>query len=170
MFLHANDISLQSHSKIIICAVDADVLVLAVSVPARLKDQLEELWLDFGVRKHRKYVPAHVIFNILDESRVRALSFFHAFPGCDQVFFLSHVTKGSAWKVWDLFDDITAIFKSLSYQPNLSMIGNWLPIIERFTVLFYNRTSNCLTTNEYRKDLFCKGRKSMTSHQQVQLY
>ena len=33
-----------------------------------------------------------------------------------------------------------------------------LPIIERFTVLLYNSTSNCLTTNECRKDLFCKGR------------
>ena len=29
-----------------ICTVDTDVLVLAVSVFARLKDQLEELWVD----------------------------------------------------------------------------------------------------------------------------
>ena len=43
VFLHVSDISLQGHSKIIIRAVDTDVLVLAVSVSAHLKDQLKEL-------------------------------------------------------------------------------------------------------------------------------
>ena len=32
------------------------------------------------------------------------------------------------------------------------------PVIERFTVLLYHRTSNLLTTNESRRDLFCQGR------------
>ena len=158
VFLHINDMSLQGHSKIIIRTMDTDVLVLAVSVFARLKDQLEELWVDFGVGKHRKYVHVHVIFNHLGESRARGLSFFHVFTGCDQVPFLSHNTKGSACKVWDLFDDITPIFKSLSDQPTLSLIEVSLPIIEKFTIVLYNRTSNCLTTNECRKYLFCNGR------------
>ena len=128
--------------------MDTDVLVLAVSVFASLKDQLEEFWVDLGVGKHRRYAPVQVIFNNLGELRARGLSFFHAFTGCDQVSFLSNVTKGSAWKVWDLFDDIAPIFKSLGDQATLSLIEDSSPIIERFTVLLYNRTSNCLTTNE----------------------
>ena len=40
VFLHINDMYLQGHSKIIIRTVDTDVLVLAVSVFERLKDQL----------------------------------------------------------------------------------------------------------------------------------
>ena len=135
MFLHVNDITLQGHSKIIIHTVETDVLVLAVSVLARLKDQSEKLWVDFGVGKCRKYVPVHIIFNNLGESRVRGLSFLHAFTGCDQVSFLSHVIKGSIWKVWNLFNDITPIFKSLRDQPALSPIEDSLPIIERFTKL-----------------------------------
>ena len=46
VFLHVN-MSLQGHSKIIIRMVDTDVLLLAVSVFACLKDQLEEFWVDF---------------------------------------------------------------------------------------------------------------------------
>ena len=86
--------------------VDTDGFVLAGSVLARLKNQLEEFYVDLGVRKRRRYVPVHVIFKNLGESRALGLSFFHAFTGCDQVSFLFHVTKGSAWKVWDLLDDI----------------------------------------------------------------
>ena len=33
-----------------------------------------------------------------------------------------------------------------------------LPAIERFTVLLYHRSSNCVTANDCRRDLFCQGR------------
>ena len=78
-----------------ICTVDTDVLVLAVSVFARLKDQLEELWVDFRVGEHRKYVSVQVISINLAESRAHGLSFSQSFTGCDQFSFLSHVTKGA---------------------------------------------------------------------------
>lgn len=158
VFLHVNDMSLQGHSKITVRTVDTDVLVIAVSVFARLKEQLEELWIDFGTGKHRQFIPIHVIFSNLGKSKALGLPFFHAFTGCDQVSYFSQVSKGSAWKIWDLFDDITPIFEKLSCQPSFTEVEESLPIIERFTVLLYNRTSNCLTTNECRKDLFCKGR------------
>ena len=45
---NVNDMSVQGYPKIIICTMDTDVLVLAVSVFACLKDQLRELWVDFG--------------------------------------------------------------------------------------------------------------------------
>ena len=96
VFSHVNYISLQGYSKIIIRVVDTDVLRLAVSVFSRLKDQLEEWWGDFGVGKHRKYVPVYIIFNNLGESRASGLSIFYAFAGCDHVPFLVHVTMGLA--------------------------------------------------------------------------
>ena len=47
--------------------VDSDVLVLAVSAFAYLKDWLEELWEDFGVVKYRNHFSVHIIFNNLEE-------------------------------------------------------------------------------------------------------
>jgi len=86
VFLQINDI--QGHNKIIVRTVDTDVLVIAVSVFARLKDQLEELWIDFGTGKHRQLVPIHVVFSNLGKSKALGLPFFYAFTGCDQVVFL----------------------------------------------------------------------------------
>jgi len=43
VFLHVNDMSLQGHKKIIIRTVDTDVLIIAISIFARLHSQLEEL-------------------------------------------------------------------------------------------------------------------------------
>lgn len=45
---HVNDMPVQGYPKVIICTMDTDVLVLAVSVFACLQDQLRELWVDFG--------------------------------------------------------------------------------------------------------------------------
>ena len=100
VFLHNNDTSLQSHSKVVIRTVDTDVLLLAVSAFAHLKEQLKELWVDFGEGEHRKYLAIHVVFNNFVESGTCSFLFFHAFTVCNQVSFLSLVTKGLTWEIW----------------------------------------------------------------------
>ena len=86
------------------------------------------------------------------------LPFFDAFTGCDQVSFLSHATKSNAWKVWKSYAEVTPYFASLSNQPSLDEVRVAMPTLERFTVILYDRTSNSVTTNACRQDLFCKGR------------
>ena len=154
----------QGHTKTVIRTVGTDVLVLAVSVYEQLQEEMEELWVDFGARKNRKFFPIQETLEHIGECKVCGFPFFHAFTGCDQVSFLSHVTKSAAWKVWNLFDDLTPIFAALSHQPTLTQIQDAMPTIERFTVLLYSRTSNCLTTNECRRELFCQGRSIDNIH------
>ena len=93
VFLQVKDMAKQGHRKMVIQTVDTDVLVLAVSVFEELQDSIEELWVDFGTGKDRKFVPIHKTFQRIGELKARGLPFFHAFTGCDQVSFLSHVTK-----------------------------------------------------------------------------
>ena len=85
VFLHVNYMSLKGHSKITVRTVDTDVLVIAASVFARSNERLEELWIDFGTGKHRQFVPIHVIFSNLGQSKALGLPFLHAFTGCDSV-------------------------------------------------------------------------------------
>ena len=142
----------------VVRTVDTDMLVRAVSVFEELKIGIWELWVDFGAGKNRKFVPIHENFQRIGELKARGLPFLYAFTGCDQILFLSHVTKYTAWKVCCLFDTISNVFSDLSQQPTLMQIQETMSTIERFTVLLYHETSNCSNTNEYRRELFCQGR------------
>ena len=147
VLLHAHDMTMKGYSKLSIRTVDTDVLVLAITTFSKLKRYVEEFWVDFGAGKNRRFFPIHNIFYDIGEEKAQALPFFHAFTGCDQVSFLSHVTKISAWKVWQSFDEITPFFCMLSQQPTLIQVEEARSVIERFTVLLYNRTSNLLAVN-----------------------
>ena len=57
MFVHAADAASRGHKKIIIRSVDTDIVVLAVYVVQQLGG--DELWLDFGIGKYRKYLASH---------------------------------------------------------------------------------------------------------------
>ena len=61
------------------------------------------------------------------------------------------------WKIC-LFDAISNVFSNLSQQPTLMQVQEAIQTTEKFTVLLYHRTSNCLNTNEYRRELSCHGR------------
>ena len=143
------------------------MLVLAVSLYEELKDGIEKLWIDFGAGKNRKFVSIHEIFQRIGELKARDLPFFHGFTGCNQVQFLSHVTKHTAWKVWCLFTAISNVFSDFCQQPRLMQVQEVMTNIERFTVLLHYRTSNCFNTDECRTELFCP--VSTITHQQVRL-
>ena len=55
VLLHALDGSMNGYSKVSIVTVDTDVVVICLYHFFMLN--LEELWIEFGVGKHRKYLP-----------------------------------------------------------------------------------------------------------------
>ena len=96
VFLHVKDMTQQGHTKMVIRTVDTDVLVLAVSVYEQLQEEMEELRVDFGAGKNRKFFPIYGTLEHIGECKARGFPFFHAFTGCDEVSFLSHATKSAA--------------------------------------------------------------------------
>ncbi len=154
LFLHVKDMGTEGHKRVMIRTVDTDVLMLSISLYDDLK--LEQLWIDFGSGKQRCYLPIHDM--ILDPVKRAGLRFFFAFTGCDQVSFFAHVSKATAWKIWTLFPDVTEVFVKLSNQPSDEDIAEFMPLLERFVVLLYKRTSNCSDVNSCRRELFCDGR------------
>ena len=112
--------------------------------------------MDFGSGKQRCFLPIHDM--LLDPAKVAGLRFFMALTGCDQVSFFAHVSKATAWKVWNLFPEVDEIFATLSNRPTEADIKDAMPLLERFVVLLYHRTSNCSDVNSCRRELFCKGR------------
>ena len=140
--------------KVIIRTVDTDVVILSIANFHQLCPT--ELWISFGAGKHHRYIPAHQIAVNLGEEKCRALTFFHAFTGCDTVSVFSGKGKKSAFDLWNICPSVTAIFGLLSSMP-YELRQEHLETIERFVILWYDRTSRLSSINDCRRSLFSKG-------------
>lgn len=94
-------------------------------------------------------------------SKSNALLLFHALSGCDQVSSFLNSGKKTAWDTWLSFDAVTEDFKLLSDKPNEDCVYEAALNIERFVVLMYDRTSQCLGVDAARKDLFTRKGRSI---------
>lgn len=158
MFVHVADAVNKGYNKILIRSVDTDVVVLAVAAAAKL--DVEELWIAFGTAKSFRHIPAHEIARSLGPSKSTALPVFHAYTGCDTVSSFSTKGKKSAWTTWMSYDDVTPTFLSLSTGPSLIKDED-TTVLERFTILLYNRTSTIVNIDEARCELFTKKGRAM---------
>ena len=64
--------------------------------------------------------------------------------------------KKTAWDVWANCDSVTTIFSALPATPELRTVQGSLPVLERFVVLVYDRTSEEEAVNGARKHPFTK--------------
>ena len=80
----------QGYRRIVLNTVDTDAVTLAISLFNEIGDGLDELWIDFGVGRNRRFYPVHSLYHQLgqDKAKAKALRFFHSFTGCDQVSFM----------------------------------------------------------------------------------
>ena len=101
LLLHGADAARRGYTKVMVRTVDTDFVVIAVTEFQYLS--LSELWIEFGVGKHLKYLPAHDISRTIGEEKSQALLAFHAFTGCDQTSSFTHYGKKTTWEAWGAF-------------------------------------------------------------------
>ena len=143
-----------SIQRVMIKMVDTDVVVLAVALFSELK--LNKLWIDFGSGQNQSYFPVHAISNSLGAEKSKVLLMFHAFTRRDQTLFFASRRKINASSTWHNFDEVTETFVKLSSSPKIKAATDAMPVLDRFVVLMYDRTSNCLDVNSCRRDLGLK--------------
>ena len=155
MFLHVAHAAKHGHQKVSIRTVDTDVVVLAVAQIQNL--QISELWIEFGIGKHYRFIPAHLVALSMGPEKASALPFFHALTGCDTTSAFCGIGKKTAWDAWEIFPQVTTVFSSLS--KNLCEIDHsLLDKLEHFVVLLYSKTCEAERVNEARQELFARGR------------
>ena len=113
MFLHAMAISRAGHTKLCIISPDNDVVIIALYAFWHL--DVDELWVEYGVGKDRRWLPIHTHAHQLGESVCHALLFWHAFTGCDTVSQFAGRGKKTAWNAWVSLPEATKTFGSLPY-------------------------------------------------------
>ena len=107
VLLHVCDASARGYKKIAITTVDTCCHNCFVSL---FLVDIDELWIEFGVGKHRKYLPIHEYANALKEEICRALPFWFTLTGCDSVSMFAGRGKTTAWKVWEVHAEVTETF------------------------------------------------------------
>ncbi len=143
--LHVADCVAQGYGKITIRTVDTDVVVLAVSIVAKL--DISELWVAFGTGKTFRYIGAHTIASNLGQYKSAALPLFHSLSGCDTVSSFAGRGKKTCWDVWRIFEPLTETLMNLAEAPSQLQLAE-LQTLQQFTVLLYSRTCGLLTVNE----------------------
>ena len=157
LLLHGADAARRGYTKVMVRTVHTDFVVIAVTKFQYLS--LSELWIEFGVGKHLKYLPPHDISRSICEEKSQALLAFHAFTGCDQKSSFTHYGKKTAWEAWGAFNEVTAAFQALNNAPTVDVVDEMIPILERCVTVVYDRTSTCMEVNDVRRNLFTrKGR------------
>lgn len=157
LFLHVMNASHNGLKKIMIITVDTDVVVIAIFAFSLL--DIEELWIEFGSGKNKRWLPIHQYAEILGNPICQALPFWHALTGCDTVSRFANCGKMTAWKTWLAYPEATQCFTKLLSLTELT--SDDMDIIQRFVVLLYDRTSSKMGVNECRKELFTKKSRSI---------
>lgn len=159
MLLHAFHASKCGCNSVMLRTVDTDVVVISISVFHKLN--LETLWIAFGVGKNFHYIAVHEIVKDLGPRKSQALSFFHAFTGCDTVSSFSSRGKKSAFETWTALPAVTDAFLEVLMDPLSINQMSVFSVIERFVVLLYDRTSDQESVNTCRKQLFARKNRLM---------
>ena len=109
MFLHAKHTAVNGYGIISIYIVDTDIVVIAIHLFRKLN--VEELWIEFGAGKHKRWLPIHDYVASLWDGVCAALPFWYAFAGCDTVSSFVGRRKKMCWDVWKSHIDVTNTFK-----------------------------------------------------------
>ena len=158
MIVHLADALRDGFHKIMLRSSDTDVVVLAVAAVARMN--VQELWIAFGTGKNFRYIPIHEIVASIGPNKSEALPMFHAYTGCDTVSSFAIKGKKTAWDTWKSYVEVTRTFLALSAGPD-EVTNEYVAVLERFTILLYDRTSDLVCIDEARKHLFTKKGRAM---------
>ena len=103
----------QRYQKSNHCNRCTDVVVIALYHYFDIN--LEELWIEIGVGKNKRWLLIHQYAKNLGESICRALPFWFTFTGCDTVSSFSGRGKKTAWNTWQSYPEVTEAFVRFVY-------------------------------------------------------
>ena len=122
-----------------------------------------DIWVAFGAGKHFTYWHINYTYNDLGEQKSLALRPFHCFTGSDTTSAFHGRGKKLAWEPWNCYPEVTAAFTYMASNPYASLVleSPHYRLLERFTIVLYNKTSNLEDVDEARMELFCQRSRSM---------
>ena len=144
--LHVIDSLQEGATKILIRTVDTDVIVILIGQFHNIIDQYPnaELWVAFGTGENFCYYSINSICETLGRLKSRCLPPFHAFTGCDTTSSFFGKTKKLGWNTWEAYPEVSTAFLHMTENDfdEVSLTSSHFLLLQRFTVLLYDKTSN----------------------------
>ena len=152
-------------TKCLVRTVDTDVLVILIGKYHFLagKYPSADIWVAFGSGKNFVFLHVNAICSTLGKEKSTALPVFHCFTGCDTTSSFFGKGKKSAWEAWGAYPEVTDAFNFIVEHPHAQITVDCqeFQMLERFTVVIYDKTSTLVSVNEARKELFCQKNTTM---------
>ena len=147
IFIHIREL-LNQFPRIKVVTIDSDVVIIALFVFFKLQREknIDELWIEFGVGKIKRWIPKHRYAEALGENICNALPFFHAFIGSHTTSQFAGRGDKTAWRTWQALPDTTATFIRLSPLIDISETDKL--VLERFVCVMYDRGSTFTNVND----------------------
>lgn len=165
LIIHLQDALLNGCSNCMVRTVDTDVVVILIGKFHHLMTLCADVKIcaAFGTGKTFTYININAIYEKLGEEKSQALPVFHSFTGCDTTSSFFGRGKKSAWEAWNCYPQVTHAFTYMALHPytELDIDNENFKLLERFTVILYDKNCELDNVNEARKELFCQKSKSM---------
>ena len=159
LLIHLQDPLLNSCTKYLVRTVDTDVVVILVGKLHHLINICNDvnIWVSFGTGKNFTYYHINAIYEELGREKSLALPVFHCFTGFDTTSTFFERGKKSAWEAWNCYD-VTVAFTYMALNPytKVEFDAQHFQLLELFTVILYDKTSNLQYVGEARKEMFCQ--------------
>ena len=157
----------EGHKNCMIRTADTDIIAILIGKFHYLKSIRPDLniWVGFGTERNFTYHHINTICASSGEERCVSFPVFHCFTGCDTSLSFYGRGKNTAWTwtAWYHYPQVTEAFMFLAQNPFADVITNSynFKLLERYTVVLYDKGSNIEGIDEARKILYCQKDKTM---------
>lgn len=163
--IHVQDAVQRGATNILVRTVDTDVVIILIScfsILINIQPSLQ-IVVAFGMGRSFQTLSVNTIYNNLGEHKSRALPFFHAFSGCDTTSAFHGVGKKTAWEAWNSYQDVIDAFVHIYNHPFVPIVlsSPEFQLLERFTVVMYDKSSSTESVNVARRELFTKKQRTL---------
>lgn len=164
---HMQDAIENGHTTCLICTVDTDAIVILIGKYYQFCTVCPAVnfWVPFGAGRKFNYIHINTLAQALGKDKSIALLVLNGFTDCDLVSSPFGRGKRHAWEAWKCYPEVTDALKQMAESPfhELDLEDSHFRLLEWYTVVVYDETSQVTSVNEAQKEIFCQRSKSMES-------
>ena len=167
LLIHLQGAIQNSCTKCVVCTVDTVVVMILIGKFHHLLTLCQDvnIWVAFGTGKSFTYYNVNAIYKDLGREKSLALTVFHSFTGCETTSTLFGRGKKSTWGAWNCYKCVTCAFTYMAAHPftQVGVDNEHFQMLERFTIILYDKASELLHVDEARRALLQEGKDNGTT-------